>query len=1008
MKILKIEFQNINSLKGSHEIDFTKPPFTTSSLFAITGPTGSGKSTILDVISLALFNKIPRLAVVSNNEINKTGAIITRNQQEAMAAVTYEAKTGSFRSEWNISTARTGNLREYNMQISKVGTGELIDLKKSEVPKKNEELIGLNYDQFIKAVLLAQGEFARFLKASKSERGELLEKITGTGIYRQLGRKSYEKFKEENRVIETQQQRIAVIKENLLEEEQKKQFSNDLTQKETNVKELEKNILSLNKQLELKEKIAKQEKEIQIREKEQLDAENELKTFNLQHGFLLKQHEKIQAKAEQFRNWSQQKKELADGQTEQKSCEKSQNENFEARQECLVDTRNFIGVSVTSEEFGPQLEHFGKKIYSLQQERNDKLQEYKSIKNELNRALQGIEFQLNEENLAASEKRLLTLKKNTEEKISALSITLKDLDLENSQQVKENLSNRLELAQEAWRKDEEIHKITSDMKQLESEEEVNSKKLKEFPAVIELAKSNSELYQEKLEKFELQRENQILLATLEEHRHSLIDGKPCPLCGALKHPYSEGLPEKTSSLEIEITKIRRELDIWKNKLSAATANYETTKKGVEIISSNYANQKNDLKTKKAIFSNKYGHLCPDIENISWEKICRDWREQVQKIQKYQEEQRDLMAISEGIPLLRELQQIYSIGKKLKSELEIAYSGEDITKDIGEISNKWARLQQDEKNIRVRFSELEKKIEDKSSEIEELKKELLPFARKQGFENIENARKALMSESEFESLRSKREKFQTKITSLSSSLLILQSQLLVSKKADNPETSEKLREILEEKNKHYKELTEDCKELSRQLKNHSDNLKRLDQLQVEISEKEKQIRKWRLLNELIGDATGKKFNDFAQDLSLNQLLQLANIRLNDLSDRYRIDKPKKEEDDGLTAIDNDMGGQRRSVKTLSGGETFILSLSMALALSDLASKNVEINSLFIDEGFGTLDQETLDQTLDTLERLQAESSKTIGIISHVDSLKERITTQIQLKRNGQGYSSLEVK
>ena len=165
---------------------------------------------------------------------------------------------------------------------------------------------------------------------------------------------------------------------------------------------------------------------------------------------------------------------------------------------------------------------------------------------------------------------------------------------------------------------------------------------------------------------------------------------------------------------------------------------------------------------------------------------------------------------------------------------------------------------------------------------------------------------------------------------------------------------------------------------------------------------------RLLNELIGDSMGKKFNDFAQDLSLSQLIQLANIRLKDLSDRYRIDKPSNEEDDGLVAIDEHMGGQRRSVKTLSGGETFLLSLSLALALSDLASRNVEINSLFIDEGFGTLDPETLDQTLDTLERLQAESSKTIGIISHVDSLKERIATQVQLKRNGQGYSQLEVR
>ena len=122
--------------------------------------------------------------------------------------------------------------------------------------------------------------------------------------------------------------------------------------------------------------------------------------------------------------------------------------------------------------------------------------------------------------------------------------------------------------------------------------------------------------------------------------------------------------------------------------------------------------------------------------------------------------------------------------------------------------------------------------------------------------------------------------------------------------------------------------------------------------------------------LIGDAKGKKFNDYAQDLTLSQLLVLANERLNLLTDRYKIDKANKDEDDSLVVIDAHMGGQRRSVKTLSGGETFIMSLALALALSDFASRKVEINSLFIDEGFGTLDPETLDKTLDTLEVLQA--------------------------------------
>lgn len=204
------------------------------------------------------------------------------------------------------------------------------------------------------------------------------------------------------------------------------------------------------------------------------------------------------------------------------------------------------------------------------------------------------------------------------------------------------------------------------------------------------------------------------------------------------------------------------------------------------------------------------------------------------------------------------------------------------------------------------------------------------------------------------------------------------------------------------------LQEVLDELRSQIKTQKNYLDQLEQLKKSIAETEKNNLKWRLLNELIGDSKGKKFNDFAQDLSLSQLIILANKRLKDLSDRYMLDKADLEtEDDSLVAIDSHMGGQRRSVKTLSGGETFILSLSMALALSDLASRNVNINSLFIDEGFGTLDPETLDQTLDTLEKLQAESSKTIGIISHVDSLKERIRTQIQLSRNGQGYSKIEI-
>jgi len=164
-------------------------------------------------------------------------------------------------------------------------------------------------------------------------------------------------------------------------------------------------------------------------------------------------------------------------------------------------------------------------------------------------------------------------------------------------------------------------------------------------------------------------------------------------------------------------------------------------------------------------------------------------------------------------------------------------------------------------------------------------------------------------------------------------------------------------------------------------------------------------KWLKLHALIGDGEGKKFNKFAQQLTMGQLLAIANRRLKGLSDRYRFAEP---DDSGkLAVIDQHMAGERRGVSTLSGGETFLMSLGLALGLSDLASRNIQIGDLFIDEGFGTLDADALEGVLDVLDRLQTAGGRNVGIISHVEGLKERVSTQVQLTPNGQGHSTLRV-
>ncbi|MEP7106998.1 MAG: AAA family ATPase [Ferruginibacter sp.] len=170
--------------------------------------------------------------------------------------------------------------------------------------------------------------------------------------------------------------------------------------------------------------------------------------------------------------------------------------------------------------------------------------------------------------------------------------------------------------------------------------------------------------------------------------------------------------------------------------------------------------------------------------------------------------------------------------------------------------------------------------------------------------------------------------------------------------------------------------------------------------------EKEFARWNKLCSLIGSADGRKFSRFAQGLTLARLTEYANRHLKKFSDRYQILK-SIEKDLELLIVDAYQADVVRPMATLSGGESFLVSLALALGLSDLAGRKVQIQSLFIDEGFGTLDADTLEIAISALESLQV-SGKMIGIISHVEALKERIGTQIEVTKQPGGYSKITIK
>lgn len=204
MRILHVRFKNLNSLAGEWAIDFTAPAYYADGIFAITGPTGAGKTTILDAVCLALYGRTPRL-----NKVTKSvNEIMSRQTGECFAEVTFETSKGRFRSFWGQHRARRkpdGELQPPKHEIADADTGRVIESKLREVTAHVETVTGMDYDRFTRSMLLAQGGFAVFLQAPPDERAPILEQITGTEIYSRISMQIHLRRTAEQKELESLQ-----------------------------------------------------------------------------------------------------------------------------------------------------------------------------------------------------------------------------------------------------------------------------------------------------------------------------------------------------------------------------------------------------------------------------------------------------------------------------------------------------------------------------------------------------------------------------------------------------------------------------------------------------------------------------------------------------------------------------------------------------------------------------------------------------------------------------------
>jgi exonuclease SbcC len=1013
MKILKIKIKNINCLRNEWEIDFQSPPLSEAGLFAITGPTGSGKSTILDAVTLALFNKIPRFESdsISKSFIEKSGSVITRNETDSFVEVDYSCSKGVFRSKWSIAINKRGGLRDTDMELVDVSTGTPVLSGKKEVPKRNSELIGLTYDQFIKSILLSQGEFARFLKSKKDERGKLLEDITGMTVYRELGKRAFEKFKEKNEAIRSKTDNIDSEEAQLLPEEKENELieSIQLLTKKTHGDES--HHAAIEKALDVKNQIQSIENEIEKHNLEEAQINKILEAFNEKNAQRIFKHEQLLPHLDEIRNYFNNDNSIknmeAEIKLEEPELEKNRklvNETLNAISrltgskaepgnaiKVLTDFRDRV-IFYTTKKINAETALDKQQIKLTAHLKNPTLTSFKKyetgtkvseLKSKLLKELSSIEDIINKTKIKTDN---LTEQK---ELFTGRLKAMEDLKL----QVERFTENR----KKSNEKDQQIHQVDKFIND-------NSPQLEKITA---LKNSISLQINEARDK----REKKLREKNLEEDRKSLMPGEPCPLCGSLHHPYIHEYFNNISELTNELQELENkgkdheaEMQNLQSELSIHSGTLKALQKEKIEIEKQMTEQQNQIEArKKQLKIEKVGNVHTiEAEIAELEKFGK----MIIELEKAVVTKRDLKDFKEVVD---ELDLRLDEFEKAKSEVESRYKGTGIRKECDELSQQLNHYNHVIQQSETKINAYKKRLEELNNQQTQIGASLNIILSSFGYANILSSFADILPETEFNKLKQQLADLEGNVKSIKA--LISGANERKEQLVSKDDITKSKEELLEELNTTGEQLKKDKQNLEEyrvQQRENDSRKNRIIRLKEQVDETRQGNLRWELLNKYIGDATGKNFSTFAQGLTLKKLIILSNERLRKLNDRYLLDIPLEEEDDDLVIIDNYLGEERRSVKTLSGGETFIVSLALALALSDLASKNVKIESLYIDEGFGSLDPEALDVAISTLEQLQVESNKTIGIISHIDSLKERIETQIQLEKNSSGFSKIIIK
>ena len=1098
MKILALRLSQLASLPGPVELDFTAAPLADAGLFAITGPTGAGKSTLLDALCLALFGNTPRLRHAPGRDSHLDDldgsriatadprSLLRRGAASGYAEVDFIGRDARrYRARWAVRRARDkadGKLQAVEQSLTDLDDERLLTAQKREFAELIPERLGLSFEQFTRAVLLAQSEFAAFLKADDNARSDLLEKLTNTQEYSRISVESYARAKEARDAVARQQ---ALLAEDAPSDDTARQaMEQELAEAEGELDTCQRQMKALDEEAQWLAQDAQWRQRCEQADASLVEAEARWEALSEQRREcemlervapwrpqLLRQRSLSRQLPDQRQQLELATSALAQARTalEQQHQQTSRRrQTLEDSEQALEQARPAIAQAreIASELKGREQQH---------RQLEDEHQKRKRQREDLDgqqRALAERHRRHLEQRDAAT--RTLSRHLGQHQQVATARAE--------AQQHLEDAGHRLLALSELEQRWRLLRQLDEQQRRLDAERRRDSAQRDELLDQGKQARArldHASAEHEQLTRF-IQRARATRSDSVADMRATLEPDTACPVCGSHDHPWRDSPPATPEATQLaaqialeddQLAVSERRLGELREQRDALFGRFQALKASVEQAETSLLALEPRRNEAQAGLEEAQARLDDPALAEQWRALDAEARqawltEHSEKARQRQQQARErLQALDDAERQLAPLAEAIEEDERERQALTLRATTFDeelkrlddqrpeLTRSIDEHRRRLAEALGDDRSADAWLERLEAQVRQARQDHEQARqahdqaqRQVLSLTQRIEHEGkalsvLEDEKTRLDAELErwrsehpditdgdlerlldqaddaLQALRARldgaREACQTARTSRDErrqgwrawrtrhlpeqdpqTLLDEATQRqLDARQADLDARREANRPRLEAAQQRRDGALHAVRDDDRRRQRQRDGLEALERARAEH-------HRWGRIAELIGAADGKTFRRIAQAWNLERLIDEANVHLAGLSRRYRLVRGGSPL--GLLVIDQDVADERRSVHSLSGGETFLVSLAMALGLASLASGELAIESLFIDEGFGSLDPQSLALAMDALDGLQAQGRR-VGVISHVQEMHERIPVQIQVHPAGNGES-----